>query len=92
MKRSELKECIRQIIKEELMKEDFTTDTVSREIPYFCIISKHGDDDFSCWSDFRLTPEDEAAITNILSNYETDGGSVRGSKEDVLTDLQEILR
>jgi hypothetical protein len=91
MTKQELKECIRQIIKEELMKEDFTTDEVSKEIPYFCIISKHGKDDFSCWSDFSLTPDEEAALAKIFSNHETEGGSIRGSKEDILTDLQEIL-
>ena len=51
------------------------------------IVFKHDPDDFSFWTDFVLSKEDENTIMNILSKYETEGFSIRGTKEEIIADL-----
>lgn len=51
------------------------------------IIFKHGNDDFKLWAGFSLSPEEEKQIHEILSNHETEGCSVRGSKKDIIEEM-----
>lgn len=54
------------------------------------IVYKHGDDDYSIWvSDF--TPEDMEKINSILDKYQDEGWSVRGSKKDIIEELEENI-
>ena len=52
------------------------------------IMIVHGDDDFGYWGGFCLTEEDENAIWKILSKYDTQGCSVRGTWNDVIEDIK----
>ena len=52
------------------------------------IIFKHGEDDFDLWEGFSLSAEEKRQITEILSRHETGGCSVRGSKTDILEEIQ----
>ena len=52
------------------------------------IIFKHGEDDFELWEGFSLSAEEKRQITEILSRHETGGCSVRGSKTDILEEIQ----
>ena len=47
------------------------------------IIFKHGEDDFRLCEGFYLSDEDENAILQILSKYETAGCSVRGTRKQI---------
>lgn len=47
------------------------------------IIFKNGDDDFELWEEFSLTKEEEDAILKILKNHETQGGCIRGTREEI---------
>lgn len=52
------------------------------------IIMQYGDgNDYSIWTDFTLTAEEEEAIWKILMNHDTEGGSVRGKWNEVLEDV-----
>ena len=48
------------------------------------IIFQNGNDDYELCSDFNLTEEEERKIMKILSNHETEGSSIRGSKADIV--------
>ncbi len=54
------------------------------------IVFEHGNDDFGYWNGFTLTEEEENIIQEILLRYDTEGCSVRGSKEEILEDLLAI--
>lgn len=47
------------------------------------IIYEHGADDYALWEGFSLSEEDEEAIQSILSKYDTQGYSVRGSRKEI---------
>jgi len=51
------------------------------------IIFQHGTDDFGLWEGFMLSEEDENTIQTILSKYETEGCSVRGTRKEIADDL-----
>lgn len=51
------------------------------------IIFNDGNENYSSWSNFNISKEDEEKIMEILSKYETDGDSVSGSKQEVLDEL-----
>ena len=53
------------------------------EIRISGIIFEHGADDYGFWEGFILSDEDENAIQNILSKYDTEGCSVRGTKSEI---------
>lgn len=61
--------------------------TTKNEIRIVGIMFEHGADDFSLWEGFNLTKEDSDAIQTILSKYETEGYSVRGTKTDVAKEI-----
>lgn len=48
------------------------------------ILFEHGDDDYSLWEGFTLTKEDEDAIAKIISKYDTQGCSVRGTYNQII--------
>lgn len=58
------------------------------DVKISAVILKHGKGDFELWHGFSLAPEDEARIQKILSRYETEGCSVRGSKTDISKEIQ----
>ena len=51
------------------------------------IIFKHGEDDYGLWEGFVLSEEDENAIWNIISKYDTQGCSVRGTRKDIAEEI-----
>lgn len=53
------------------------------EIKVVGMLFKHGEDDYSLWEGFTLTKEDEDAIANIISKYDTQGCSIRGTYEQI---------
>ena len=55
------------------------------------IIFKHGDDDFSLWIP-ELTTEENEELNTLLEKFATSGGSVRGTKKDILDEAQDCLR
>lgn len=52
------------------------------------IIYKHGENDYDLWEGFVLSEEDENAIQAILSKYETEGGSVRGTRKEIAKEME----
>lgn len=52
------------------------------------IIFEHdGPDDIGLWGGFHLSEEDENAIWQILSKYDTEGCSVRGTRRDIANEI-----
>ena len=61
---------------------------VSEKIKINGLIFNHGSNDYSLWKDFNLLEADEMAILMILSKYETDGYSIRGTKKQIAKDFE----
>lgn len=53
------------------------------------IIFEHGDDDYGLWEGFNLSKEDADTIQQILSKYDTEGCSVRGTRKEIATEMGE---
>lgn len=53
------------------------------------IIYEHGDDDYGLWEGFNLSEEDTNAIQQILSKYDTEGCSVRGTWKEIAAEISE---
>lgn len=53
------------------------------------IIFEHGKDDFGLWEGFVLSEEDENTIWKILSKYDTEGCSVRGTRKEIAEEIGE---
>jgi hypothetical protein len=53
----------------------------------YSIIFKHNTNDFTYYSDFSLTPEEESIIMKILENHQNEGFSIRGKKEEIIKEL-----
>lgn len=53
------------------------------------IVIKHGDNDFGYWDGFYLTEEEENKIWNILSNHDTEGCSIRGTRKEIAEEIGE---
>lgn len=51
------------------------------------IVIEHGTNDFDYWEGFYLTEEEENAIWDILNKHDTEGCSIRGSREDIARDF-----
>ena len=54
------------------------------------IIFEHGKDDLELWEGFKLSEEDENTIWNILSKYDAEGCSVRGSRKGIAEEIDEM--
>lgn len=54
------------------------------------ILYKHGENDFSIWF-LELTESENKEINSFLENLVNDGCSLRGSKQDVLDEIEECL-
>ena len=52
------------------------------------IIFKHGENDYELWEEFVLSKENSQKIKKILKQYETEGCSVRGTREEIAEELQ----
>lgn len=53
------------------------------------IVIEHGRDDFGYWEGFSLTEAEENANWNILSNHDTEGCSIRGSRKEIAEEIGE---
>ena len=53
------------------------------------IVIEHGRDDFGYWEGFSLAEAEENAIWNILSNHDTEGCSIRGSRKEIAEEIGE---
>ena len=53
------------------------------------IIFEHGKDDFGLWEGFVLSEEDKNTIQNILSKYDTEGYSIRGTRKEIAEEIGE---
>lgn len=53
------------------------------------IIYEHGEDDYGLWEGFNLSKEDADTIQQILSKYDTDGCSVRGTRKEIAAEIGE---
>lgn len=51
------------------------------------IIFEHGQNDFGLWEGFSLSEEEENAIQQILMKHDTEGCSVRGTKQEIADEL-----
>ena len=51
------------------------------------IIFEHGQNDFGLWEGFSLSEEEENAIQQILQRHDTEGCSVRGTKQEIADEL-----
>ena len=52
------------------------------------IIFKHGENDLELWEGFSLTEEEENIISEILMRHDTEGCSVRGTREEIARELE----
>ena len=53
------------------------------------IVFEHGDNDYGYWEGFHLTEDEENTIQEILSKHDTEGCSIRGSREDIANEIKE---
>lgn len=53
------------------------------------IVYKHGDNDYSIWFG-DLKPEDMEKISRVLDQYTDEGWSVRGSKKDIIEEIEKL--
>lgn len=53
------------------------------------IVIKHGNNDSEYWTGFSLTEEEENKIWNILSNHDTEGCSIRGTRKEIAEEIGE---
>lgn len=51
------------------------------------IMFEHSDKTVSYWDGFSLAENDQKIIGTVLSKYDTEGCSVRGTLDDVLNEL-----
>ena len=51
------------------------------------IIFKSGRNDYTLWEGFKLSREDEDAINTILLKYDNEGGSVRGTRQEIASEM-----
>ena len=51
------------------------------------ILFEHGENDLALCAGFSLSEEDERSIQDIFSKYDTDGWSVRGTREDIAKEI-----
>lgn len=51
------------------------------------IVFEHGENDFGYWDGFSLTEDEENEIMKILQNHDTEGCSIRGSKEEIIKEI-----
>lgn len=88
MNKSELREMIREVLKEELVsKSKSVTEAVDGTARICGIVFKHDQNDFSVWTDFYLTADEENRIMEILNEHDTEGSSVRGTKEELISEF-----
>lgn len=67
----------------------FLVEKDKSEVTIVGIIFQHGEDDYGLWEGFMLSEKDDNAIQTILSKYETDGCSVRGTRKDIAEEMGE---
>ena len=53
-------------------------------------IFKHGEDDYSYVCELGMSKEDELKICEILSKYSSCGYSVRGTKNNFMSEFNEV--
>lgn len=53
------------------------------------IVIEHGKNDFGYWEGFNLTKDEENEIWNILSNHDTEGCSLRGTRKEIVKEIGE---
>ena len=54
------------------------------------IIFENGENDLELWSGFQLTKDDHNKTMEILGKYDAEGCSVRGTKADVLEEMEAL--
>ena len=69
--------------------EMFLAEKDKSEVTIVGIIFQHGEDDYGLWEGFMLSEEDDNAIQTILSKYETEGCSVRGTRKEIAEEMGE---
>lgn len=55
----------------------------------YAIIFEHGENDYGIWEGFSLSEEDENIIYSILSKYDTQGCSLRGTRKEIAKEFAE---
>lgn len=86
------REMVYLLQNQEISAEDFTYEIESEqnnEDRISGIIFEHGKDDFGLWEGFVLSEEDENAIWKILSKYDTEGCSIRGTRKEIAEEIGE---
>lgn len=53
------------------------------------IVIEYGKNDFGYWEGFNLTEDEENEIWNILSNHDTEGCSLRGTRKEIVKEIGE---
>lgn len=53
------------------------------------IVIEYGKNDFGYWEGFNLTEDEENEIWNILSNHDTEGCSLRGTRKEIAKEIGE---
>lgn len=69
---------------------DFTKDEVTfveEEPGVVGLVTQYGNNDFSYWEGFSLTDDEKKQIQEILQRHETEGFSVRGSRNDIAREI-----
>lgn len=53
------------------------------------IVMCHGENDYGYWEGFFLTDEEEEQIYEILMRHDTEGCSIRGTRNDIANEIRE---
>lgn len=52
------------------------------------IMFEHGTNDYGFWEGFSLTEAEENQIMEILMRHDTEGYSIRGTRKDIVEELE----
>jgi hypothetical protein len=91
MTKSELKEMIREALREELGRMSLTETMEETRGNLIALVSSHSGGMYSVWTGFNLSADEQAAINAILEPHINEGGSTLGSASEVLEDLASCM-
>lgn len=91
MTKGELKNLIRDCLKEELNRMNLTESLESAQGDLIALVNRHGGGMYSIWTGFNLSSDEQAAIYAILEPHMNEGGSTLGSASEVLEDLASCM-
>ena len=89
--KADLKKLIKEYLREELNRMNLKESMEGSRGNLIALVSAHGGGEYSTWTGFHLSKEEEDAIYAILEPHINEGGSTLGSASEVLEDLASCM-